>query len=144
MSKPELRLHSPEGIALGALLGNLAGGAVLLWLNYRALGNQRLANRVLAGGAVAYLAVVVAASVLPAGWPVTLGLIALQTGLAYGAARALQGEAVRWHLGHGGRVHALPWTSGIGFLSGLAAMGLLAAAASLPELASRSGFPRDG
>lgn len=141
MTGTDVRLHSPEGVALGTLLGNLAGGAVLLWLNYRALGHAHLANRILAAGGVGYFVVVVAASVLPGGWPVTIGFIALQTAVAYWVAESLQGAAVRYHLDRGGRTHPLPWTSGLGFLSGLLAMGLLAVAAALPELASGAAAP---
>jgi hypothetical protein len=112
-------LYTPRGVAVGTLLGSLAAAAVLLWINYRALGHTRLANKVAAAGLLAYLAIITVASLLPNNLPLAVGFIALQTGLAYWAAEALQGTAVRYHLTQGGRAHSLVWAAGVGLLAGL-------------------------
>jgi hypothetical protein len=114
------RLYTPHGIAIGTLLGSLAAGAVLLWLNYRALGYNALANKVAIGGGLIYLLVIGAASALPDQAVLGLLLIALQSGLAYWAAWILQGDAIAYHLGQGGSVHSLLRASGVGLLAGLA------------------------
>ena len=45
-AQPRKPLYSVRSIAVGTLLGSLAGGAAMLWLNYRNLGYPALANRV--------------------------------------------------------------------------------------------------
>jgi hypothetical protein len=115
-----VRLYSPQGIAVGTLLGSLAAGAVLLWLNYRALGYRALANKVAVGVGLVYLLVIGAASALPDHIALGLLLIALQTGLAYWAAWVLQGDAITYHLAQGGALHSVPRAAGVGLLSGLA------------------------
>jgi hypothetical protein len=119
------QLHTPRGIAVGALLGSLGAGAVLLWLNYRVLGHPRLANKVAAGGLVVYLLIITAASMLPDHLLLGIAFIALQTGLAYWAADRLQGDAVRYHLARGGRAHSLGRSAGIGLLAGLSVIAVL-------------------
>lgn len=115
-----VRLYTPQGIAIGTLLGSMAAGAVLLWLNYRALGYHALANKVAVGGGFIYLLVIGAASALPDHAVLGLLLIALQTGLAYWAAWILQGDAIAYHLNQGGGVHSLLRAAGVGLLAGLA------------------------
>jgi hypothetical protein len=101
------------------MLGSLAAGAVLLWLNYRTLGNTRLANKVAAGGLALYLVIVTVASMLPNNLLLGTAFITLQTGLAYWSARILQGDAVQYHLTRGGQAHSILRAAGVGFLAGL-------------------------
>jgi hypothetical protein len=116
----EVRLYTPVGIAVGTLLGSLAAGALLLWLNYRALGYRALANKVAVGGALLYLLIIGTASALPDHVLLGLVLMALQTGLAYWTAWILQGDAIAYHVGQGGAVHTVLTAAVVGLLSGLA------------------------
>lgn len=118
-------LYTPAGVAVATLLGSLAAGAVLLWLNYRSLGYARLANKVAAGAFALYLAILTLASAVPSNPAVAVGFMALQTGVAYGAARTLQGEAIRYHLARGSPAHSHLRAAGVGMLAGLSAMLLL-------------------
>ena len=127
MGRPEqpVQLYTPQGIAIGTLLGSLAGGAVLLWLNYRAMGYHALARKVAAGGLIVYLLIIVVASALPDHLVLGLVFVALQTGLAYWAAWILQGDAIAYHRAQGGAVHSGLRAAGVGFLAGMAVVGLL-------------------
>lgn len=126
-----VRLYTPLGVAVGTLLGSLAAGAVLLWLNYRALGYRQLANKVAAGGLVLYLVIVLTASVLPDSRPLGMALVAAQTLLAYWAARLLQGEAVGYHLARGATAQSNLRAAGVGLLTGAAAVLVLLVVTSL-------------
>ena len=124
-------LYSAGGIAAGTLIGSFAAAAVMLWLNYRALGYQRLANKVAVGGVVVYLIIVSLASLMPANPWAGVGFMVLQTGLAYGAASLLQGSAIAYHQSHGGAVHSHLKGALVGLLTGLALLLLLVLAGSL-------------
>jgi hypothetical protein len=113
------RLYTPQGVAVGTLLGSLAAGALLLWLNYRALGYHALANKVAAGGALLYLLIIGGAAALPGHAMLGLLLIAVQVGLAYWATWILQGDAIAYHQAQGGAVHSLLRAAGLGLLAGL-------------------------
>lgn len=120
------QLYTPHGIAIGTLLGTLAGGAVLLFLNYRALGYDALARKVVVGGLVGYvLIILVASAALPDHPALTLLLAALQAGVAYWAAWILQGDAIAYHRAQGGGVHSSLRAAGVGLLAGLVAVPLL-------------------
>jgi hypothetical protein len=122
-----VRLYTPVGIAVGTLFGSLAAGAVLLWLNYRALGYHALANKVAAGSGVLYLIVIGAASALPDHPILGVAFMALQTGLAYWTAWILQGDAIAYHLTQGGAVHSTLRAAGVGVVAGLSVLLLLTA-----------------
>ncbi len=125
MTQPASRaasLYTPVGIAAGTLLGSMAAGAALLWLNYRSLGNPGLANKVGGIGLLLYLVIVIVASMLPGGTLIGVGFLVLQTALAYWAAEALQGDAVRYHLAQGGHAHPAARAALMGLLTGLTAV----------------------
>jgi len=126
-----VRLYTPRGVALGALLGSVAAAAVLLWLNYRTLGRPGLANKVAVVALALYLLIVLVASLLPENLLLAAAFVAAQAALAYWAAETLQGEVVRYHLARGAAAHSLPRAGAVGFLAGLSAVGLLLAATSL-------------
>lgn len=138
MSRPTA-LYTPLGIAAGTLLGSLAAGTTLLWLNYRSLGAGTLANKVAAAGLTLYLLVVVGASMLPNGLALGLVFILAQTGLAYWAAEALQGEVVRYHLARGSRAHSTGRAAVVGLLTGLAVTLVLVIVMSLLGLTDQTG-----
>lgn len=127
----QARLYTPAGVALGTLLGSLAAGALLMWLNYRSLGNRPLARKVAAAGVGAYLLMVALASMLPNSPVLASVLVGLQTFLAYQVAESLQGDAVRWHVAQGGMTHPLAWAGGIGLIAGITVVVLLVLAAGL-------------
>jgi len=114
-----VRLYTPQAVAVGTLLGSLAAGAVLLWLNYRAMGYHALANKVAGGGALLYLLIIGGAAALPDSAVLGLLLIAIQVGLAYWATWILQGDAIAYHQAQGGAVHSLLGAAGLGLLVGL-------------------------
>jgi hypothetical protein len=131
------QLYTAQGIAIGTLLGSLAAGAVLLWLNYRALGYHALANKVAAAGFLVYAVIIVVASALPDEPVLGLVFMALQTGLAYWLAWVLQGDAIAYHQAQGGALHSNFRAAAVGLLAGLAVVVLLlviSSALNLPIL----------
>lgn len=118
----DARLYTPTGVALGALLGTLAGAAALLWLNYRALGYPQLANRVAAATLTVYVLIVLVASLLPHELWLGALFVLLQTGLAHQAAERLQGAAIRYYLARGVGAQPLASAAAVGLLAGLAVM----------------------
>jgi hypothetical protein len=98
----------------------MAAGAVMLWLNYRVLGYPALANRLAVISVFLYLVLVGAVSLLPNEPLPGVLFIALQTGIAYSAARALQGRAIAYHQQQGGPVHSVLRAALTGFVTGTA------------------------
>jgi hypothetical protein len=124
-------LYSVRAIAIGTILGSLAAGAVMLWLNYRTLGYPGLANRVAALGGLLYLIIIGIASLLPNDPLVGVVFIALQTGVAYWTATALQGKAIAYHQEQGGVMHSTIRGALVGFLTGISVIFLLLLIGSL-------------
>jgi amino acid transporter len=112
-------LYSVRAIAVGTILGSLAAGAVMLWLNYRNLGYPALANRVAALGGLLYLIIIGVASLLPNNPLLGVIFIALQTGLAYWTATALQSRAIAYHQQQGGPMYSTARGALVGFLAGI-------------------------
>lgn len=112
-------LYSVPAIAVGTVLGSLAAGAVMLWLNYRNLGYPALANRVAALGGLLYLLIIGIASLLPNDPVLGVGFIALQTGIAYWTATTLQAKAIAYHQQQGGAMHSIARGALVGFLAGI-------------------------
>jgi hypothetical protein len=119
-ARPRKPLYSVRSIAVGTLLGSLAGGAAMLWLNYRNLGYPALANRVAVIGLLFYIILVGAASLLPNEPLPGVLFIAVQTGIAYWAASGLQGRAIAYHQQQGGPMHSTLRGALAGFLAGIA------------------------
>lgn len=113
-------LYSIQAVAIGTLLGSLAAGAVMLWLNYRNLGHPSLANRVAGIGVLVYVLIVGLAALLPNNLVLGTAFIALQTGVAYWTAGALQGRAIAYHRQQGGAMHSNLRGALVGFLTGMA------------------------
>jgi hypothetical protein len=132
------QLYTPIGVALGTLLGTLAGGVVLLWLNYRALRHPKLANRILVGGLICHLAIVATASMLPGSAWIAVGFVVLQTALAHQVAEALQGDTVRYYCSRGMAAQPLINAAAVGLLAGLAVLLLLVMLIRLLDVAGGS------
>ena len=112
-------LYGTHGIVVGTILGSLAAGIVMLHLNYRALGRDRLARSISAWGGGIFVVVVMIASLAP-GTPVfALLFTAIQAGIAYFLTEKLQGEAIRYHRAHAGPMHSSFRAAGVGFLTGM-------------------------
>lgn len=116
------RLYTPMGVAVGTLLGTLAGAAALLWLNYRALGYPHLGNRVAATALAGYLLIVLLASFLPHQLWLGVLFVLLQVVLAHRATELLQGPAIRYHLARGVTAQPLAAAAAVGLFAGLAVM----------------------
>jgi hypothetical protein len=112
-------LYSVQGIVVATVLGSLAAAVVILYLNYRSLNSQRLAEKTALGGALVYLLLIGTAAFLPD--VVLLGglFIVIQTAVAYFAASRLQGGAIAYHREHGGALHSNLRAAGVGLLTAL-------------------------
>lgn len=102
----DVALFSVRGIAVAAALGSVASGAVLVYLNYRALGYGRLARQAGLWGVVILLALMLTASLLPLNGATLILFTVLQGVIAYFLANTLQGEMIRYHRSHGGPMHS--------------------------------------
>jgi hypothetical protein len=137
----QLPLYSTQGIVVGTILGSLAAGVVMLFLNYRALGRDALARTIGAWGGGIFVVVVVIASLVP-GTPV-FGLLfmVIQAGIAYFLTERLQGEAIRYHQAHAGPMHSTLRAAGVGFLTGMVLMFAMLSFLTLIAAFSGGGVP---
>jgi hypothetical protein len=112
-------LYSLQGIVVATLLGSLAAGVVILYLNYRSLGSRALAEKMAIGGIVVYLILMGIATLLPNSMLLGSVITFIQTGAAYLAARQLQGGAIAYHRQGGGAIHSNLRAAGVGLMTGL-------------------------
>jgi hypothetical protein len=152
LAPPAYKLFRPAAVVWATFFGNFFGGAVILALNYRRLGNRRAAwvTLLIAGGLLACYVPVLAS--LPgrfvgATLPVTLAMLLVMSVLA----TRLQGKLYEDHVRRGGP-QASGWAAvGIGLLCWVATAGAIvgiawAADALLdysPDLGKRVPFGRD-
>ncbi len=113
-------LYDLRGVLVGTLLGSLAGGIVLVYLNYVALGKARLARSISLWGGVLFLALIVIGSFTPGNLTVALLSLGAQLAIAWFLTDRLQGEAIRYHQAQGGATHSLGRAAAVGFLTGMA------------------------
>ncbi len=116
---------------MGTILGSLAAGVVMLYLNYHALGRAGLARTIGLWGIALFLTVIGIASLVPNTAPLALLFMGIQAVIAYFLTEKLQGPAIRYHREHGGLMHSNLRAAMIGFLTGLALFFLLVVGASL-------------
>jgi len=116
---------------MGTILGSLAPGVVMLYLNYHALGRAGLARTIGLWGIALFLTVIGIASLVPNTAPLALLFMGIQAVIAYFLTEKLQGPAIRYHREHGGLMHSNLRAAMIGFLTGLALFFLLVVGASL-------------
>ncbi len=112
-------LYSIRGILIATILGSLAAGIFLIYLNYLSLGYNKLAKLTIRWGVVAFMLISALAYQMPSYGAL---FIVLQTGLAGIAADRLQGAAINYHREHGGAMHSPLRAAGIGVLAGIAAL----------------------
>ena len=113
-------LYSVRGIVVGTILGSLAAGVVMMYLNYRALGNFDLAAKVVRWGIGLFAVLTATASFLPANPLFNIGYIVLQGAIAFFFAANLQGSAIRFHEQQNGSMHSTLRAAGVGLLVALA------------------------
>ncbi len=124
-------LYSPQGIVMGTILGSLAAGVVMLYLNYHALGRAGLARTIALWGMALFLTVIGIASLVPNTAWLALLFMTIQAAIAYFLTEKLQGAAIRYHRAHGGHIHSNVRAAAVGFLTGLALFFLLVVGATL-------------
>lgn len=115
-------LYSVQGIVIATIIGSLAAAVAMLWLNYRNLNAPALADKTAIVGMAVYLLLIAVGAMLPETLVLALLLMGLQAAIAYFAATALQGPAIRYHREQGGMMHSNFRAAGIGLLVGLAIM----------------------
>jgi len=113
-------LYSLQGIIIATILGSLAAAVVILYLNYRSLNAQSLAQQTAVGGIIFYLLLIGVAAFLPDSMLLSGVFIVIQTAVAYLAAHRLQGTAITYHRQRGGIMHSNFRAAGVGLLTGIA------------------------
>ncbi len=124
-------LYSVNGVVIGTVLGSLAAGLFMMYLNYRALGKAALARKLAVWGSVIYVVLISLSALIPGTMSVSLIVIVAQAALAYFVAESLQGAAIRYHAQHQGALHSGFRAAGVGLLTGLALIFLLMTATLL-------------
>ncbi len=105
---------------MGTVLGSLAAGIVMIYLNYLALGRQHLARTITIWGIALTVGLMTIAAFSPADPSIALLLTGVQAGIAYFLAERLQGAAIRYHRQRDGLMHSNLRALGIGLLTGTA------------------------
>lgn len=118
-------LYSVRGIVIGTVLGSLAAGVVMIYLNYRALGRANLARTVTGVGAAIFLVVMGLATLVPDTLVMALVMMAVQVAIAYFLTERLQGEVIAYHQARGGPMHGSGRAAMVGLLTGMALFFLL-------------------
>jgi hypothetical protein len=111
-------LYGSRGIIIGTILGSLAAGVLMVSLNYLALGRANLAKSVGLAGIAVFLAFLGVTFLVPQTLGVALLLSAVQAFIAYFLVDRLQGEAITYHIAHGGPMHSSLRAALVGFLTG--------------------------
>ena len=123
--RDDVTLYSVNGIVIGTILGSLAAGIFMMFLNYRALGKLDLARKLATWGGIVYVLLIGVSAMIPGAMGINLLVIVLQAALAYFVAEALQGAAIRYHVEHSGALHSGLRAAGVGLLTGVVLIFLL-------------------
>lgn len=124
-------LYSVQGVVIASVLGSLAAAVIMLYLNYRTMGNVVLAQRWALWGAAIYVVLMLIATLLPNSTNLALAYTVLQAIVAYFLASQLQGAAIAYHTSQGGSLHSNLRAAGVGFLTGVLLLFLLLFSATL-------------
>ncbi len=124
-------LYSVQGVVIASVLGSLAAAVIMLYLNYRTMGNVVLAQRWALWGAVIYVVLMLIATLLPNTTNLALAYTVLQAIVAYFLASQLQGAAIAYHTSQGGSLHSNLRAAGVGFLTGVLLLFLLLFSATM-------------
>lgn len=112
-------LYSLQGIIMGTILGSLAAGVVMIYLNYRAMGRANLAKTVTTAGAALFLVVMGLATLSPNTLLMAFVFMAVQVAIAWFLTDRLQGAAISYHRSQGGAMHSNVRAAAVGFLTGM-------------------------
>lgn len=118
-------LYGVHGIIMGTILGSLAAGVVMLYLNYRAMGKANLAKTVITAGVAMFLVVMGLATLTPNTLTMALVFMVIQVAIAWFLTDRLQGEAISYHQSRGGPMHSNVRAAAVGFLTGMSLFFLL-------------------
>ena len=149
-SKPgAFALYPVHGIVISTMLCSLAAAVVMLYINYRALGNDSLARKIALGGGGLYLLLIMLSSQLAPSLTFALAAMVVQGTIAYFLATTLQGAAIGYHREHGGLIHSNFKSIMVGFITGFALLFLLVAVSlvvagltgNLTPVSPESGLP---
>ena len=127
---PAIKLFSIAGIVIATFFGTPMGGLVLMAINYRRMGREGLYWPTLLWGFATTAAVIVAAMLLPEGFPDTLFNLILLF-IMYRIAKHLQGSEILVHQASGGGLASNWLALGIGLLT-LLGVAILAFAVLVP------------
>jgi hypothetical protein len=120
MTESRPQLYTPHSAVIATIMGSLLAGAVIIALNYRALGRRDLATRTVLIGFVALGLLMALATLLPDGPVAGVVILVVQIGMVYGACRFLQEAAIRYHVEHGGGLYSPFRALAVGLLVGVA------------------------
>jgi hypothetical protein len=134
-------LYSVWGVVIASVLGSLAAGVVILYLNYRTLGKVVLAQRWALWGAAIYVVLIGIGTLLPNTIALGVAYNLLQAIVAYFLASQLQGAAIAYHTSQGGSLHSMLRAAGVGLLTGLLLLFLLVFTASVWAVYTGSAAP---
>lgn len=127
-------LYTLHGVVVGTILGSLAAAVVIVCLNYLSLGSPGLAKKTALAGGLVYLLIIGFTALLPESLVIGSIMIVVQALLGYLLANQLQGQAIRYHVTRGGKVHSNFRAAGIGLLTGFAIMFAVVLVATLFQL----------
>lgn len=134
-SRTGLGLYSVHGIVIGTMICSLAATIYMLFMNYRALGNQNLARKVAVGGSAAYLILIGIFSQFPPSLTLALSAMMIQGAIAYFLTATLQGPSIRYHQQNGGLIYSTARAVAVSLITGFVllflAMTLLAVIGTL-------------
>jgi hypothetical protein len=126
LPRPPYKLFRPAAVVWATFFSNFFGGAAILAVNYRRLGNHAAARTTLltAGGLlVAYMTalVLLAERFTGAVWLANLAILWVMSAIA----RRLQGKSYEAHIRRGGQQASTLVAIGIGLLCGVLTVGLI-------------------
>ena len=118
---PAFALYDQGAVVLATFLGSIAAGAAVLAINFHRLGKPILAWTTFGLGVIVSVAVTAVVMMLPDNFPMMYCWIPQLIAMSL-IAKANQGEAVTYHLAHGGAKGSYWKAAGIGLI-GLAVVG---------------------
>jgi hypothetical protein len=116
---PLYALYSPRDVFIAAFFGSVAGGAVVMALNYRRVGRPELYYRTIVLGIGAQILAFGIAYLVPENVPGIVVSLAAAL-VTWGVARWLQAGPFALHMAIGGKKDSAWKAAGIGLLAGLA------------------------
>ncbi len=125
-ARPAYSLYSVRSVTLGAVLGSLLAGGIVMAINYKRLGQGAAAIHAVLWSAVATAAIIAVGIMVPdeAHIPNAAFFVPQIIGMYY-VAKSLQGSAVEAHRREGGSLASSWGAAGIGILTAVVLLGAL-------------------